>query len=61
MSICGNRHMRHWFRDYGVVGLPRPTCVRCGAPNPAITEAERLEYEAYYAPRESRIKIRSNP
>lgn len=50
MSRCLN-NARHWFRDYGVVGLPRPTCVRCGAPNPTITEAQRLDYADYYRPR----------
>lgn len=46
MSCRG--HYRHWFRDYGVVGLPRPTCVRCDAPNPNITDEDRREYEAYW-------------
>lgn len=42
---CGH-NARHWFSAYGMPGLRRPTCVRCGAPNPRpLTEAEQREFE----------------
>ena len=40
-------HYRHWFRAYGHVGLVAPTCTRCGAPNPKITEAQRHEWDEF--------------
>jgi len=36
---------RHWFTVYGEVGLRRPSCVSCGAPNPYFTDELRAEYE----------------
>jgi hypothetical protein len=46
MIVCRRRYTRHWFTVHGAVGLRRPSCDRCGAPNPRkLTKDEMAEFE----------------
>lgn len=43
---CCAHYSRHWFTAYGMVGLRRPNCARCEAPNPRpLTEEEQREWD----------------
>lgn len=46
LAGCPNR-ARHWFTVYGMVGLRRPDCARCHAPNPKFTVEDRIYWEMY--------------
>lgn len=46
---------RHWYTVPGLVGLRRPDCTRCGAPNPRkLNKAQQAEFE--YAVRQGWTK-----
>lgn len=39
---------RHWFTAWQNVGIRKPYCDRCGAPNPYLTPAMLREYVGEY-------------